>query len=250
MRTAISIVGVLALCVCALVLSASRASATTIDTFDDDFNDLTVSSAVHDQFDCQTGLANVLGGTRKIHLQWLAGDVGPEAAAAITSSVGGMYLDYSNPADGVIGGAWDTALTLLYDGDPTPLTNDGTENGHFNLSNSSVLYILADGADIATTAHWTLTDQDSSDTVDVPIGAIPFLTPTLLLTPLGSFNGIDFTDLKSIQLTIDGPNAGDYRFDEIGHRDGFGQIPEPLTILGLFLGVGSVGAYIRKRRMA
>ncbi len=30
----------------------------------------------------------------------------------------------------------------------------------------------------------------------------------------------------------------------------FGAIPEPLTMLGLLLGVGSVGAYIRKRRMA
>ena len=28
------------------------------------------------------------------------------------------------------------------------------------------------------------------------------------------------------------------------------HVPEPLTMLGMFLGLGSVGAYIRKRRLS
>ena len=35
----------------------------------------------------------------------------------------------------------------------------------------------------------------------------------------------------------------------VGVGGGAGQIPEPLTMLGMFLGLGGVGAYIKRRRM-
>ena len=38
--------------------------------------------------------------------------------------------------------------------------------------------------------------------------------------------------------------------DDIYPEEGWQEVPEPLTMLGLFMGLGGVGAYIRRRRMA
>ncbi len=243
MKALVKMGALVAICAVALFLSASQARATIIDHFIDDIADLQVNNVTTDQFDCSTGLANVLGGTRKVHLKWNAGDSGPNSEATITTVGTDHFLDFSNPTDGV---NWSTTLTLKYDADPTPATDNGSENGHFDLSDCDFLEIGMLGADTKTNAHWTLVDQDSSSTVDVAIPVIPFITPTTLITPFASFTGINFADLKSIQLVIDGPNAGDYRVDFIGCDT---VIPEPLTMLGLFMGLGGVGAYIRKRRM-
>ncbi len=58
---------------------------------------------------------------------------------------------------------------------------------------------------------------------------------------------------------VGGPNQGTFVYESqwvaggnapVPAWEASSPIPEPLTMLGMFLGLGSVGAYIRKRRMA
>lgn len=51
-----------------------------------------------------------------------------------------------------------------------------------------------------------------------------------------------YSYLDGVQITLDKDIGGDVATMDLA-------VPEPLTVLGMFLGLGSVGAYIRRRRM-
>jgi hypothetical protein len=118
----------------------------------------------------------------------------------------------------------------------------------------------------------------NANTVDQTDGALPVkLAETVLtggLSPLTHEVGLAAAVLADVKAgTLSGasgpvgPNDVAWAFEfqrTLGATDSFqiskdknlssgggGQlIPEPLTMLGMFLGLGSVGAYIRKRRMS
>jgi len=65
------------------------------------------------------------------------------------------------------------------------------------------------------------------------------------LGDLGSWQvGEEMPDLRALV----NPTHQDMLYIIVGGGDTY--VPEPLTMLGMFLGLGSVGAYIRRRRMA
>jgi len=172
----------------------------------------------------ESGLTNVLGGTRNVDLTWMGGDNG-----------GHNHLDfqavnsYVNLDDDV---TLVARLKLSYAFSATDFTDGGT-------SNSVLVRFLA--SDLGSTTKVTLTDSLAGT------GSLTVLTPSgpsdeIFLFSLFS-GSLDFTKITSVVYQIDTVPSGDYRIDLLGS----GYVPEPVTMAGLVLGIGGLVGYARRR---
>lgn len=229
---------VLAVCVLTVVLMASQSQAILIDHFTDGFFTLVVDDCTTTvgigttDSDSQTGLA-VIGGRRDVTLTL---DVANPAHAQGTAEVADVtpdhYLSYSNDA-GV-----ESVLLLEY----PILTNSGATVDMIaaNCFSLQIEFLISDLGSAITFQ----VDDGGGGSDSVTKNAIA--GPNTFVFGFNEFVGVDFSDVAYISLMIDGVSEGDYRIDSLE----CGVVPEPMTMLGLFLGLGGVGAYIRKRRMA
>lgn len=225
---------------CAVVaVSAQNAHAfALVDHFTDGFftlivDDCTTTGTIPTvATDSQTGLA-VLGGRRDVTLTIVgANPPSAQAKAQVISVVPDHYLSYSDEA-----GAMSTLL-LEY----PILTNSGAT---FDMlaANCVQLEIEFLISDLGSSITFTVLDGSA---VSDSVTKNAVLGPNTFVFLFSEFTGVDFSDVAYISLMIDGVSEGDYRIDSIECS----QVPEPVTMLGLVLGLGGVGAYIRKRRMA
>lgn len=67
---------------------------------------------------------------------------------------------------------------------------------------------------------------------------------------LGALGGYDLVADVQLQFTTDDTSVADWLVESDDPMKMITAVPEPFTMLGLFMGLGGVGAYIRKRRMA
>jgi hypothetical protein len=228
---------------CAMLLSASQAGAVIIDHFQSALSPDTHIGAVlsvngANTLDCstQTGLATVLGGSRKAILHYLSGTgTGSEASSEDITSPD-HFLTYNNGSD-------DTSeLTLIYNG-------TGSGLGDLTAGGATQIILNLFRADLNASVKITAVDSannTASDTINV---LTDITVPTPLVFPFSDFAGVNFSNIKSLTVLLTNVNntvAVDYEIDAIETN----TVPEPLTMLGMFLGLGGVGAYIRKRRMA
>jgi hypothetical protein len=141
----------------------------------------------------------------------------------------------------------DTLDVLVYSNDQgvesdLKLTYDMAGAGA-NLSTSSY-FLIETEADLTGVSTLTVTDTDtnsdsSSDAFDAGFGFQAFA--------FSDFSGVDMSKVAQIVLDVSGPASFDANIDSITSG---GLIPEPVTVLGMLFGLGGVGAYIRRRRMA
>jgi len=216
------------MCACVVLFAASQSSALIIDHFEDDITDMLVNSGTtHDDEDT-LGITNDLSVAtdRNIALDY-TGPVDHNAQAFIALGGGLHYLSYANSSQGT------STLTLTY-----------TMDDNADLSTCDYILIKTDSdlGDAATSLYIrdALGNDDTSNTI-IPAGG------SVQAFSYADFATVDFTKVVEIVLTINGGDAFDADIDAI---ECGGLIPEPVTMLGLFLGLGGVGAYIRKRRMA
>lgn len=102
--------------------------------------------------------------------------------------------------------------------------------------------ILSNSKD-ATTAYFTINPGGYWNGVN-PATGLPYLDSNALIPP----TGLPADDLW-FQWTLDtGQRGWTVHSDDIGGA--FNSVPEPLTMLGVFLGVGGMGGYLRRRSKA
>lgn len=239
---------------CAVLLVVSNANAVIeIDHFEDDFlvtagggiggSVLTVDSTVDTTSTAaQTGLADVYGGDRTAVLTYLSGTGTTSATAeAINDTPPAHFLELTNGADD------RSSLSITYDGDAGGGNlGDLTEGG---LAMQIILRVLK--ADLNASVTIEFEDGDGSIDSQTQTVLTDIAPPGMaLFFNYASYNAsVDFTNIArmTVILTdVGGTDAVDFQIDSIES----GVIPEPLTMLGMFIGLGGVGAYIRKRRMA
>jgi hypothetical protein len=242
---------------CAMLMSASQAGAVLIDHFEsgDFILNLAYNAGGLPQstgIQSQVGVAaNLIQSNRSDELTI----VGP---AVIGFDVSNAKVDQTNAPSILTWQEGDSlfgTLTMIYHGSGAafaPLV-DLTDAG---ASTQFLFRYATDGL-----------GHPIEVTIDVFSGASDHSTKTLLMPgtlgvagattaaiPFSSFSAVgtaaDFTQATKVMFTFDSQFAqgggGDYFFDTFET----GTVPEPLTMLGMFLGLGGVGAYIRKRRMA
>lgn len=221
---------IVAACVCALLLSASQGGATVIDHFQDVFSptaDLTVNSGSTTATDTTSPITNGLAGvtTRKTDLKFLGGAGSLSADAQVILAP--HFLAYSNKA------TVTSTLTLTY---TFSVVEDLSGDTHF---------VLLTGSDLGGVSKLFVQDTGANSFESSNVVAVG---PGVLAIPFSDFTsaGVQMDKVNEVRLTIDGPAAFDATIDALDT----GTVPEPLTMLGMFLGLGSVGAYIRKRRMS
>jgi hypothetical protein len=219
---------------CAMLLSATQASATELDHFDDGGISLTVTSVTPTDSVFQTSLANVgLGGARLARLDFVSGSLSGTAVTLIDVDCVTHALSFSNDA------TTTSKLTLRY-GDTD---NDGDGDADADVTGCDEFFLNMTTNDLGTTIDWYVTDTDGI--VDVSSQVVA--SPSGVIFPFSDFNLVDLSSVAMIEVVVNGVVNGDYVIDALECRT---TIPEPLTMLGMFLGLGGVGAYIRKRRMA
>jgi hypothetical protein len=240
---------VMAMCVCALLMSRSQISATTIDHFDvtdtgltkfigvSEFNDSPDFFAQTASFQDIVVDPDLLGGSRKVDLSWVSGNDGGSGRAILNPA--NHYINFQNSED------VKSNLVLTYDGDC--VSNGFADTDFTDGGSSDSILVLYLGADFGSTVIVTVYDGVKSATQTMLSPAGPSTEAFLFsgFTPSGGFTPGSWTSINKVIVEIDSVPSGDYKIDLLGT----GVIPEPLTMLGVFLGLGSLGAYIRRRRM-
>jgi hypothetical protein len=234
------------------VPGASQSSALVIDHFDDGDFLITVSSVTTSASSTDTG--SMIGGERETTLTWVSGT---------ETSTGQVEQDAPATPSTLV---WDEGdsikgtLKLLYDGVGTAgvgSNTDGLGNVNLKVGGASQFVFnygtVGDGSTFEVTI--TVKSGIGEASVKTSTGNGQFGGSGLAAIDYTSLAGdADLTKVDSIEYlfnsnlggTPKGQGGGDYSFDLL---EG-GVIPEPVTMLGLFLGLGGVGAYIRKRRLA
>lgn len=227
---------VIMLCV---MLSASFASAVTIDDFKTGaFSIGNGAAGTVNSTDAGTGM---IGGERETTLRWIAG--GNPAlhsnSAVVASGVGVLAWDNGDAIEG--------DLVLVYDGVGSPglgsvdLTDGGTATQFL------IGYQDGDGNPVKITIE--VTDSDSSDAAFDTFTTVNGGSGVLAIN-FSDFTGIDFTQVDKLEYTFYTPDpdglGGDHNFTFLKS----GVIPEPVTMVGVFCGLLSLGGYIRKRKLA
>ena len=219
------------MCACVVFLAASQSSAIIVI---DDFScgamttKLEVDDVTTQDSISQPSLSCAIGNQRDLVLDFIK-DGGLNGAEAF---VQGGSLIYNN------GSGVESELKAKY-GMAGDLNANLIADGSFGID---VFFVDSDqGAQVKV----TVTEDGSSVSVtkDTPSGS-----GASSLTFLYSEFGLAFTSVDQIEFLFtnrDGTAAVDYEVDLFATH-----IPEPVTMLGMFLGLGSVGAYIRRRRMS
>lgn len=219
-------------CVCLVALPCGMASAVIVDHFaSTPFFNLTVTPGTlfaSQTGDAITGAATTLtSNVRSESLQLVISDVNSEASA-VHNPTTNTNVDYSNRT------GTSSTFILQY----TFAAADFTDGG----ASSNVYIILTAGDLSGATMKCTLTDGTTTSTVSVfqPAG------PTIDLFAFSSFNPLlNLNAITGITYELDSVLAQDAEFDAI--QTG-GNIPEPMTMAGLIMGLGSLSYYVRRRR--
>ncbi|MDY6839780.1 MAG: VPLPA-CTERM sorting domain-containing protein [Thermodesulfobacteriota bacterium] len=185
----------------------------------------------------ETGLSNVLGGTRFTTAEW-------------TSTFGNSSVLYSGTYDGETGyfflntgaGSVYGWVDILYDNGGVGLSAD--------FSGESAVYVRFDPDHLAfgkdSIMQLTLEDSDSTSTLErrwvSPDDYVtdPGLGPLDVEFMLSDFSGITLTDIQSVKFFYEGDFANDVAFHEIATV----PVPAAVWLLGSGL-IGLVG--IRKK---
>jgi len=262
---------VMVMCLCALLLTGSPAGATLVTLTDAD-------SVVKIDTGNQQGVYSwTVDGTQQLKTQWFwyrVGDVGSEASIDTltlgSETIGTSSLDVTYSGTGftiqivftLLGGSVgsqtsDLAETIKIHNTQTSGSLDfrffqyadfdlnGTPNNETSMrvnantvDQSDELYIIQETVATPAPSHWEM---------------------ALTTTTLDKLNDANPTTLSDISPA--GPGNATWAFEWDKSISAGGTlliskdknittiIPEPLTMLGVFLGLGSVGAYIRRRRM-
>lgn len=233
----------------ASMLFAAQAQAiAVVDHFEQGLFHLYVDNGVqgpelpHQTFDSdnQVGLTQVMGGRRYAELRHVSGGGSTRAATGdIPNVLPDHYLDYSNTA------SFESVLTLYYGKLPGALSlgtdvalGDLTLGGQNNVV--AVKYLWSD---LGATTKILLVDN-MANSYEVAIATLS--GPSYLLFNLGTYqaNGVDVTNIDYMRITFEGKPAGDYTIDSVE----LGFVPEPLTMVGVAMGIGGLARYTRKRR--
>ncbi len=162
------------------------------------------------------------------HQFYLVKQTAPAGGVSNTPFAAGDILGSVGYANGAANGSFDFA-NFVFD------LNPNATSGALVFAGSLALYDKLPNPDVPVDLNASMFDIQSVFKSGVPT---PQTIPMWAAYRLNNFN----------------PNPPDPNFPNgefwafASSRDGFGQVPEPLTMLGLFMGLGGVGAYIRKRR--
>jgi hypothetical protein len=213
---------------CAMLMSASQAKAIVIDHFENIFSHKLVvtGNATHD---CVTTspITNDLAGTttRMADLTWTGVTKSDDLEAAAAVILSPHFLSYSDETQ--------TTSTLIL---------------HYDFSSvvdftGSPQFILNVDTDLGGKSSLTIRDSGTGDDTSANLLKVGASTYVFLAS---DFSKVNLAAVDEMELIFNGPAAFDASIDSFEA----GQVPEPLTMLGMVFGLGSVGAYIRKRRMA
>jgi len=173
----------------------------------------------------------VIGGYRDVYIEHISGDTNKEAS--VTFAPVDDYLSYSND-DGI-----KSELTLTYDANGAGLGGvDLTDGGTVG---SLVMRFLT--SDLGANCTVTITDTSANTlmrTLATGAGGGDLIFNFAAFTGTG-----DPADADSLVffIKLDEP-SGDHSIDFIKS----GNVPEPMTMAGLMLGLGALGGYIRRRK--
>jgi len=229
----------------AVLMTATCASATTIvDGFSDGTFDLNRNASSSPAYISETQgstinpLVDVVGGIRDVTLTFVS-DSGTDAVRAWVEDEGdpdGVWrLKYANQP------AVISYLELEY-GLAADLDADFTEGGQqafvigflWNDEGASVDFKVTTDKGTPNEATGTVTHTIADDATG------------LLWFWFSEYDSsVDMSDVDEIYVRIDPAIGGDVRLDMISSA-----IPEPLTMLGVFVGLTGIGGYLWKRRMA
>jgi len=228
-------------CICFVAMPAASASALVIDHFDSGVGysmAVNAGSPAASATAAERVAALAIGGDRQVDLTFVSTGITGLGASVdhptVTASL--HVLAYSDDATVM------SVLKLTYAGPagtgftPTDITSGGT------ATSLNILYL---SSDLGSTTICTVTDSLNN------VGTLSQLSPSG--ASVGSFlftgfsGAVDFTKVVKIQYEIDSVANGDYVIDAL---ETGGQVPEPMTMAGLAMGLGSLSYYIRKRRAA
>ncbi|MGH2412645.1 MAG: PEP-CTERM sorting domain-containing protein [Microcystaceae cyanobacterium] len=181
--------------------------------------------------------AAILGGEREFRFQRTYADaksrsgratIDPNTPGTTTGMLGTLTIDN--------GTGFNSKTSLLWNG----IRNAGL---NANLSDRDFLAVEVEAIDLNVNLAFTLLDNDSTATVSKNN-----LLPGKAIFSFSEFTGIDFSQIKSIQLDITGPLAFDAEINFLSaQRIVVSNIPEPSTLVGILL-VGGLGTLTRKKK--
>jgi hypothetical protein len=174
---------------------------------------------------------------------WWDMDGGIEVKAKYTSS--SLYLGYAiNEVSG-------SPVTPLYQtsGDGNTLVNAPGDKATLDLANNDAFLWVVQGAG-------TLYSRQSLNSGGTD-RMVTYLVDGIYTNPVNHGAGYVVPDDPTFVIGFEDGTDFDYQDFVVevsritpGTVGGQQLVPEPLTVLGVLLGVGGVGAYIRRRRMA
>ncbi|MBM4020544.1 MAG: hypothetical protein FJ288_19875 [Planctomycetes bacterium] len=217
----------------ALILLTQPAAALTIDTFSYGTLSLTQAS-VGSTSASESSLTDVIGGTRAATLTVTYREYG-DATAIVLTSPGILTWDEDDAIKGT--------LLLDYTGSyVADFTDGGTTSG-------IVVKFTSDNHpwDLRIDVYEGANQSKYEATIAAVNGAGVVFAPYVGFVPVTT--GVDFTKIDHVKFLFssdfDAAKGADLSFDLV--QTG---VSEPLTMAGLLMGVGSVGCYIRRRRLA
>jgi hypothetical protein len=245
--------GAIALYAFALPFSAAS-NAAIIDSFD---TEQTVEDATAGDGgvwgSVNSGGGDIIGGERDVLVDLLTSDFGNDAEFIVRNgtSVGNFNIGSESTA----------SFALQYDGDDADgpgetLTPDGLGGLDLgSLGNAFVFDVLAadqPGLEVSATV-WS---GGSSSTVNIT-GTFPVGNPGLpgnvdppvpSPIPFADFAGVDFSDVGALEFVVTGNVAFDVTVAQIEVPGEEQQVPEPMTLGLVGVGLVSIGMVARRKR--
>ena len=184
------------------------------------------------------GLAGVVGGVRSMDLN-VTGSAWDLTSSLAEVSWGPGSLSFSNDS------GQNAVGTVTWD-------QGGLGLGGVDITLGGVCQylearVLASDQDLGFRIDITETAAAGGSTAwwSTNLGAGPS-DVSQLLSGFTNASSVDFTRVDEIVLTLSGPTAQDGTIDLLGVTDS--HVPEPLTVTGIILGVGTLCGYLRRRR--
>ena len=183
---------------------------------------------------------DVIGGSRSLGLAKLLGSNDAFTRArvlpAITGDPNGSLL--INNDDGVL-----SRTTLLWDADGSGLNNVGQGNLLSRLGSSNGRFGINFNAPTLGTFNATITISDGTNTKSVSINDLVAST-TYNQFLLSDFVNVNLSNVRYIQLVLDGSSAAAADIDSFGLY----EIPEPSALAGSILALGLGVTFLRRKQ--